>query len=155
MTRYNQVGGKTRHWSFDPAQVDSIPEILKHLTVEDEYFADDDPMTVLAHVLDQILAALPNDLAEPVRLVYLTGLSYRAAGQTLGIDHKTVKKRADAGIVELRRRLTDTAWIAALLEGQLPEQSEQPRLSSDENIVSVLSTLNRKAKETSDDTEES
>lgn len=154
MTQYNQTGGQSRHWSFDPAHVDSIPEILKHLTVEDEYFADDDPMTVLAHVLDQILAALPTELAEPVRLVYLTGLSYRSAGQTLGIDHKTVKKRADLGIQELRTRLTDTAWIAALLEGQLPEQADQPRLRSDENVVSILAGLNRKAKETTDDTEQ-
>jgi hypothetical protein len=152
MATYKQSGGTTRHWSFDPSQVDSIPEIMKHLVVEDEYFQEEDPMTILANVLDQILAELPPEFGEPVRLVYLTGLSYRAAGKTLGIDHKTVKKRADLGLETLRGRLMDTAWVASLLDGQLPERPEAPRLEANENVLTVLSRLNRTMKEDTDDT---
>ncbi len=154
MTRYNQLGGTTRHWSFDPSQAESIPQIMKHLVTEDEYFAEENPMTILANILDQILLELPTNIGEPVRLVYLTGLSYRAAGKTLNIDHKTVKKRADYGIELMRTRLMDTAWVAALLDGQLPESPEKTRLTSTDNVLSVLSNLNKESKEESDDTPE-
>jgi len=154
VTKYNQTGGSSRHWSFDPSTAESIPEIMKHLVVEDEYFAEDNPMTILANILDQILVELPSEIGEPVRLIYLTGLSYRAAGKTLGIDHKTVKKRADYGIELMRTRLMDTAWVAALLDGQLPEQPEKTRLSSADNVLSVLSGLKKEIKENDDDTTE-
>lgn len=144
MTRYSQTGGDKKNWSFDPSTAESIPAILKQITVYDEYFDNDDPMTVLANILDQLLAELPPELGDPVRLIYLTGMSYRAAGETLGIDHKTVKKRANLGVEQLRTRLTDTAWVASMLTGMLPEETEAPRLGTSDRVVSILNSLNDK-----------
>lgn len=144
MTQYVQSGGSKKNWSFDPSTAEAIPAILKQITVYDEYFDDDDPMTVLASILDQLLAELPAELGDPVRLIYLTGMSYRSAGETLGIDHKTVKKRAILGIDQLRTRLTDTAWVASMLTGMLPEETEAPRLETSDRVVSILTSLNSK-----------
>jgi DNA-directed RNA polymerase specialized sigma24 family protein len=155
MTRYNQMGGETRHWSFDPEQAESIPEILKHLIIpsaEDQYFEEESPFTILANILDHLLADLPEELGDPVRLIYLTGLSYRGAGEVLGIDHKTVKKRANQGLLVLKSRLMDTAWVASLLQGQLPETPTVARLDSNERVLDILNSLNKKGN--SDDTEE-
>jgi len=154
MPQYMQSGGDKKNWSFDPNTAESIPAILKQIVVYDEYFADDDPMTVLANILDQLLAELPPELGDPVRLIYLTGLSYRAAGETLGIDHKTVKKRANLGVEQLRTRLKDTAWVASMLTGMLPEDSEAPRLETSERVVSILNSLNGKKGETNDSNED-
>jgi len=144
MTQYTQSGGSKKNWSFDPSTAESIPAILKQITVYDEYFDDEDPLTVLATILDQLLAELPPELGDPVRLIYLTGLSYRSAGETLGIDHKTVKKRATLGIQQLRTRLTDTAWVASMLTGMLPEETMAPRLETSDKVVSILNSLNGK-----------
>jgi hypothetical protein len=148
-----QTGGSRKHWSFDPQNAEAIPAILKHIVVYDEYFQDEDPMTVLASILDQILVELPPELGDPVRLIYLTGLSYRAAGETLGIDHKTVKKRANLGIDQLRMRLTDTAWVASLLTGMLPEETVPPRLETSDKVVAILNSL-KENKGTDDTTED-
>jgi hypothetical protein len=139
-----QTGGDRKNWSFDPQTAEAIPAILKQIVVYDEYFQEDDPLTVLASILDQLLAELPAELGDPVRLIYLTGLSYRAAGETLGIDHKTVKKRANLGVEQLRTRLTDTAWVASMLTGMLPEETVAPRLETSDKVVSILNALNGK-----------
>lgn len=154
MTQYTQSGGAKKNWSFDPSTAESIPAILKQIIVYDEYFDEEDSMTVMANILDQLLAELPADLGDPVRLIYLTGMSYRSAGETLGIDHKTVKKRANLGIQQLRTRLTDTAWVATMLTGMLPEETTAPRLEVSERVVSILSSLNSKKGESDDSIED-
>lgn len=133
-----------RQWSFDPSRVEEIPAVMQQLAVYDTYFEEEDSMTMLASIVDQLLAELPKKLAEPVRLVHLTGLSYRKAAAVLGIDHKTVRTRAERGIDILRSRLTDTAWVASMLSGFLPEDTETTKPTSSEKIVNVLSSLNIK-----------
>ena len=154
MAQYIQSGGSKKNWSFDHSAAESIPAILKQITVYDEYFDEEDPMTVLANILDQLLAELPPELGDPVRLIYLTGMSYRSAGETLGIDHKTVKKRANLGVEQLKTRLTDTAWVATMLTGMLPEETVAPRLETSERVVSILNSLNGKKDENNDSSED-
>jgi hypothetical protein len=122
--------------------VESIAPIMSKLVHYDEYFVEEEGDTTLAIVLDKMLEDLPEDLRGPVSLVYLSGLSYRNAGRTLGIDHKTVKARAERGVAVLRSRLTDTAWVAALLDGMLPEQAALPKVSSPEKVAGILQSLN-------------
>jgi hypothetical protein len=122
--------------------VESIAPIMSKLVHYDEYFVEEEGDTTLAIVLDKMLEDLPEDLRGPVSLVYLSGVSYRNAGRTLGIDHKTVKARAERGVAVLRSRLTDTAWVAALLDGMLPEQAALPKVSSPEKVAGILQSLN-------------
>jgi DNA-directed RNA polymerase specialized sigma24 family protein len=137
-----RTGGPDRHWIFDPTSVESIAPIMNKLVHYDQYFVEEEGDSTLAIVLDKMLEDLPEDLRAPVSLVYLSGVSYRNAGRTLGIDHKTVKARAERGINILRSRLTDTAWVAALLDGMLPEPAVLPRASSPEKVVGILQALN-------------
>ena len=139
-----RTGGADRHWTFDPTTVEHIGPIMNKLVHYDEYFVEEEADSTLAIVLDKMLDDLPEELRGPVSLVYLSGISYRSAGRTLGLDHKTVKSRALRGIEVLRLRLKDTAWVAALLEGALPEQEELPKSTSPEKLVTILQSLTKK-----------
>lgn len=137
-----QTGGSDRHWLFNPQDVETMAPILSKLAVYDEYFVDESGQTTLAIVLDKILEELPADLEEAVRLVYLAGISYRSAARTVGCDHKTIKARADKGIDRLRKRLTDTVWLASLVNGMLPDGAvEAPKVTSPEKVFKVLTDL--------------
>jgi hypothetical protein len=141
MTTY-QTGGADRHWLFNPQEIDNIGPILSKLAVYDQYFVEDEGVTTLTIVLDRILEELPSELEEAVRLVHLAGLSYRSAARTVGCDHKTIKARADKGAAQLRKRLTDTVWLASLVNGMLPEQDiEAPKVTSPEKIFNILSGM--------------
>jgi len=136
-----QTGGVSKHWLFDPQEVDSIHVILDKLVVYDTYFKEEQGQTTLQIVLDKILDELPEELEECVRLVYLAGLTLRSAGRTLGIDHKTVKARAEKGVKMLRKRLNDSIWLTTLLTGMIPIDSEEFKSNSPENVFKVLNGI--------------
>jgi DNA-directed RNA polymerase specialized sigma24 family protein len=139
-----RTGGADRHWVFDPTSVEMIAPIMNKLVHHDEYFAEQSGDSTLAIVLDKMLEDLPEDLRGPVSLVHLSGISYRSAGRTLGLDHKTVKSRAEKGIKIIRNRLKDTAWVATLLKGAVPEEAEEVKITSPEKVVGILRSLGSK-----------
>lgn len=144
MTQYKgQTGGDRKHWLFDPARAEGIAPIMEKLVHEDIYFdSEDDMETVLMKVLDRLLDELPEDQRLAVRAVYLTGMTLRAASRSLGVDHKTVKLRAEKGVEAMRQRLTDTAWIADMLAGSVPADTvQQKKLSSSQGMIGVLRKL--------------
>lgn len=144
MTQHKgQTGGDRKHWLFDPSRAEGIAPIMDKLIHEDVYFdGDDDAETVLIKVLDRLLDELPRDQRLAVRAVYLTGMTLRAASRSLGVDHKTVKLRAEKGVEAMRQRLTDTAWIADMLSGSVPADEVQvKKLSSADGIMGVLRKL--------------
>jgi len=144
MTQYRgQTGGERKHWLFDPARAEGIAPIMEKLVHEDIYFdGEDDMETVLIKVLDRLLDELPEDQRLSVRAVYLTGMTLRAAARSLGVDHKTVKLRAEKGVEAMRQRLTDTAWIADMLSGAVPADEVPTRkLSSSDGMMGVLRKL--------------
>ena len=137
-----QTGGRSHKWLFDPQAIDSIGPILSKLVVYDTYFEDEQGQTTLEIVLDKILEELPSHLEEAVRLVYLAGISYRSAAKVIGVDHKTVKARAEKGVGLLRNRLTDTVWLASLISNMIPQENEQVRsVVAPEKILSVLNGM--------------
>ena len=149
MTQYiGQTGGDRKHWLFDPSRAEGIAPIMDKLIHEDVYFdAEDDMETVLIKVLDRLLDELPKDQRLAVRAVYLTGMTLRAAARSLGVDHKTVKLRAEKGVEAMRQRLTDTAWIADMLAGSVPaDEVPTKKLSSSQGMVGVLRKLGEDAK---------
>jgi DNA-directed RNA polymerase specialized sigma24 family protein len=142
MEKRYQTGGADRHWLFNPQDIETMTPILNKLAVYDEYFKDEMGDTTLSIVLDKILEELPPELEEAVRLVYLAGISYRSAARTVGCDHKTIKARADRGIDRLRKRLTDTVWLASLINGMIPEGTvDSPKVTSPEKVFTVLNNL--------------
>jgi DNA-directed RNA polymerase specialized sigma24 family protein len=145
MSEYGyQTGGSERHWLFNPQDVDTLGPILSKLAVHDKYFSEEQGQTTLAIVLDRILEELPPELEEAVRLVHLAGVSHRSAARTVGVDHKTIKARADRGVARLRARLKDTVWLAAILSGMLPDEPEQAaKASSPDKVYTVLNGLSK------------
>lgn len=142
MEKKYQTGGPDKHWLFNPQDIETMTPILSKLAVYDEYFKDEMGDTTLSIVLDKILEELPDELEEAVRLVYLAGISYRSAARTVGCDHKTIKARADRGIDRLRKRLTDTVWLASLINGMIPEGTvDTPKVTSPEKVFTVLNNL--------------
>jgi len=144
MTQYKgQTGGARKHWLFDPSRAEGISPIMEKLVHVDVYFdSDEDMETVLIKVLDRLLDELPEDQRLAVRAVYLTGMTLRAAARSLGVDHKTVKLRAEKGVEAMRQRLTDTAWIADMLAGAIPVSDIPTRkLSSADGMMGVLRKL--------------
>lgn len=138
-----QTGGSKKNWSFDISQVDSIAPIRDALVHHDVYFEEEsDNYNTLSIVMDRIVADLPEELREPVRLVYLEGRSFRSAGRTLNIDHKTVKSRVEKGIDILKTRLVESVWVAEMLRGYLPaDEIEVAYKSQGGKVVDILNTL--------------
>ena len=142
MEKRYQTGGADRHWLFNPQDIETMTPIINKLAVYDEYFADYSGETTISIVLDKILDELPPELEEAVRLVYLAGISYRSAARTVGCDHKTIKARAEKGIDRLRKRLTDTVWLASLLNGMVPDGAiENQKVISADKVFKVLTDL--------------
>lgn len=141
-----QTGGSKKNWSFDPAQAESIGPIRDALVHYDEYFAEEESgASTLSIVLDKILADLPEEFQEPVKLVHLQGKSFRAAAKILGIDHKTVKSRVDRGVELLRARLVDSVWIAEMLRGYIPkDEILEERRPQGDKVANIISTLKSK-----------
>lgn len=139
-----QTGGAKKNWSFDPAMLDSLPQIRDALIHNDVYFEDDpEGASTLSIVLDKILEDLPPDVQEPVRLVHLEGKSFRAAAKILKIDHKTVKSRVERGVQMMRERLVDSVWIAEMLRGYIPKDEIVKIKPQGERVSNILSTLKR------------
>jgi DNA-directed RNA polymerase specialized sigma24 family protein len=137
-----QTGGSRKTWSFDPNAAESMSPIRDALVHYDEYFFEDEGMSTLAIVMDKILDDLPEDLADAVRLVHLRGKSLRSAAKILGVDHKTVKARVDKGVRLMRKRLTDSVWIAEMLRGYIPkEELVSAPLQNTNSVVDVLKGL--------------
>jgi DNA-directed RNA polymerase specialized sigma24 family protein len=134
-----QTGGSKKTWLFDPTDIPST--INDQLVHYDHYFFEEQGESTLAIVLDRILDDLPQDLADPVRLVYLRGKSDRAAARILGIDHKTVKARRLRGVEQMRKRLTDSVWIAEMLRGYIPKDEITQAPVKGNDISDVLRTL--------------
>lgn len=139
-----QTGGDRRTWLFDSAEVEAgmIPSIQEKLIHNDEYFFEDPQENTLAKVMDRILDDLPDHLADAVRLVHLRGKSLRAAAKIIGVDHKTVKARVEKGVELMRKRLTDSVWIAEMLRGYIPrdEVTEKP-IQGNGKVVDVLKSM--------------
>lgn len=139
-----QTGGQKKTWLFDPSTVEHIGVLRDALVHYDEYFFETEGTTTLGMVMDKILDDLPEEIAEPVRLVHLEGRSLRAAGRILGIDHKTVKARVDKGVDAMRQRLTDSVWIAEMLRGYLPsEELNNKALAPQEDVANVIKSLKK------------
>lgn len=160
MRYQGQTGGSKKNWSFDPAAAESIAPIRDALvarSAEDEYLNEDpDNHTTLAIVMDKILDDLPVELQAPVRLIHLEGKSHRAAARILGIDHKTVKARADRGVIMLKARLVDSLWVAEMLRGYIPKDeilaAQRPQ---GERVADILTTLKRGTNGTESETAKS
>ena len=139
-----QTGGSKKNWSFDPAMLDSLPQIRDALIHNDVYFEDEpEGASTLSIVLDKILEDLPADVQQPVRLVHLEGKSFRAAAKILKIDHKTVKSRVERGVQMMRERLVDSVWIAEMLRGYIPKDEIVKIKPQGERVSNILSTLKR------------
>jgi DNA-directed RNA polymerase specialized sigma24 family protein len=138
-----QTGGDKRAWLFSNDEVENIPAIQNQLIHHDKYFEEEDETeNTLAIILDKILADLPDDIADCVRLVYLEGHSYRLCSRMLGIDHKTVKARAERGIEHLRERLLDSIWMSEMLRGYIPEDEIRTQPAATPAAIShILRTL--------------
>jgi DNA-directed RNA polymerase specialized sigma24 family protein len=139
-----QTGGAKKTWSFDPAQLEDMSPIRDALTArsaEEEFLDEDQGMTTLAIVMDKILDDLPQDLADAVRLVHLRGMSLRSAAKVLKVDHKTVKSRVGKGVDLMRKRLTDSVWIAEMLRGYIPRDEITNTPVEKNNIAQIMKTL--------------
>jgi DNA-directed RNA polymerase specialized sigma24 family protein len=140
-----QTGGDRKTWSFDPSEVENLAPIRDALVHYDEYFFEDQGMSTLAIVMDKILDDLPHDLAEAVRLVHLRGKSFRAAAKIIGVDHKTVKARVSKGVDLMRKRLTDSVWIAEMLRGYLPaDELKNEAVQGSSKVANVIKSLGDK-----------
>jgi predicted DNA-binding protein (UPF0251 family) len=141
MSKWNagQTGGDRKQWSFDPT---NVPEPIAQKLTYIEQFEGDEPdyETMLAIVMDRMLADLPEEFEEAVRLLYLAGMSQHKAAEIIGVTHKTVKARAQKGLDILRKRLTDSVWLADMLQGLAPTDSQKPLVSPD-RIASVIESL--------------
>jgi DNA-directed RNA polymerase specialized sigma24 family protein len=143
-----QTGGQKKTWLFDPSTVEHVGVLRDALIHHDEYFFEDEGTPTLGMVMDRILDELPEDISESVRLVHLEGRSLRAAGRILNIDHKTVKSRVDKGVEAMRKRLTDSVWIAEMLRGYLPaEEVKQQPLDVQTNVAEVIKSLKKESNE--------
>ena len=140
----SQTGGTGKPWLFDVNDFELLEPIRNQLVHVDTYFDEEHETNTLAIVMDKILDDLPEEYADCVRLVFLEGRTLRDCGRTLGIDHKTVKSRADKGVEMMRQRLLDSVWIAEMLRGYIPsDETKETSAKSSSNVASVMKDLKK------------
>jgi len=116
-----QTGGAKRHWNFDPSTVHEIPQIQNKLIHHDQYDVLPTQDRIITFVLDHLVAQLPHEEYEAVRLMHIERMTMRAAGRQLGIDHKTVGARAARGLAAVKEKIKTTPWLSEFLQGSLPD----------------------------------
>lgn len=133
------TGGSRHNWSFDPNAAPP-PIAAKLVTFDDHDMEEPEFERMLAIVMDRLLADLPPDQEEAVRLIHLAGLSQHKAAAIIGVTHKTAAARARRGLAVLRQRLSDSVWLADLLRGQIPQDMEASNLEAS-GFTSILEGL--------------
>lgn len=124
-----RTGGARHNWSFDPTNTPH--PIAEKLVTYDNHDSEEPPFErMLAIVMDRLLADLPPDQEEAVRLIHLAGLSQHKAAAIIGVTHKTAAARSRRGVAALRKRLEDSVWLADLLRGQIPDDFEPDSLEA-------------------------
>jgi RNA polymerase sigma factor (sigma-70 family) len=68
----------------------------------------------IAPAVDQALEELPEDLRVPLILHYLQGRDQAAVAEKLGVSQSTVSRRLEAGVDELRGKLSKAGVIASV-----------------------------------------
>lgn len=151
------TGGSKRTWLFDHTNIEEHQPLLDKFVHYDVYFEDDpeeQPENTLVIVIDKVLEDLPTEIADAVRLVYLSNQTYRGAGRMLGIDHKTVKSRAMKGVEMMRERLVNSLWVAEMLRGYIPSgETEDTTSSSTSGLRSVVDMMSVSFEDDEDDTD--
>lgn len=137
----SQTGGERKTWLFDPSTVERVEVLRDALVHHDKYFFEEYGTSTLGIVMDKILEDLPPEIAQAVKLVHLENNSYRSAARIIGVDHKTVKARVDKGVIEMRRRLVDSVWIAEMLRTYLPKDEFSAQKLEAANVTDILKGL--------------
>ena len=116
-----QTGGAKKHWLYDPHTIHEIPQIQSKMVHYDEYESMPSQDRIITFVLDHLVATLPPEEADAVRMMHIERMTMRAAGRELGVDHKTVGNRAARGLEKIKKKITRTPWLSDFLQGSLPE----------------------------------
>lgn len=116
-----QTGGDKRHWLYDPSSVHEIPQIQKKLVVNDHYSVVPSQDYIVTFILDHLMNMLPAEESEAVRMIHIGGMTLRASGRELKVDHKTVKARAERGLTSIKRKIAETPWLKEFLNNEMFE----------------------------------
>jgi DNA-directed RNA polymerase specialized sigma subunit len=130
----------------DTTRYQQSDAILKAMSTQDEYFAQDKPEDPLVLIIDALLATLNDDERAVVEMCIMAGISQHEAARTLGYvnkdgkeDHKMVSRRLKWAIRKLQDTLNSPSFATAIAGHKMPV--EQPTVAIKERLSIIIKGL--------------
>jgi len=144
----------------DTTRYEQSEDILAAWTYYDEYFVEEEPANPLLLVVEALLSTLPDDEREVIEMCVMARMSMHEAARELGYinkdgkeDHKMVSRRIEWGLKKMRAKLESPGFATAIAAHRLPV--DFPDITSKETLSSIISNLERTAREVQDEQTES
>lgn len=134
-------------WSVDPTRYIQSEQVLKAMSVTDEYFVEDKPEDPLVLIIDALLSTLPEDERAVVEMVLMSGFSQHEAARVMGYinssgkeDHKKVTRRLVWALRKLRNILDNPeenpTFAMAIAGHKLP--IDLPKVNVTDTLLSII-----------------
>lgn len=137
----------SKPWSVDPTRYIQSEQVLKAMSVTDEYFVEDKPEDPLVLIIDALLSTLPEDERAVVEMVLMSGFSQHEAARVMGYinssgkeDHKKVTRRLVWALRKLRNILDNPeenpTFAMAIAGHKLP--IDLPKVNVTDTLLSII-----------------
>lgn len=132
----------------DTTRYQQSEQILKHMSMTDEYFVEDRPEDPLVLIVDALLSTLPPDEKEVVEMCLIGGISQHEAARMLGYinsngkeDHKMVSRRLAWALKKLRETLSTPSFALAIAGHKMPV--DEPAMKIKESLTNIINNLEK------------
>jgi len=143
-------------YNIDTTRYQHSEEILKALSVIDEYFVSEKPEDPLVLIVDTLLALLEDDERAVVEMCLMKNISMHEAARTLGYinsngkeDHKMVSRRLKWALVKLRAILETPSFATAIAGHKMPIENYEVVVT--DTISNIIKKLDLKTEELGDE----
>jgi DNA-directed RNA polymerase specialized sigma subunit len=135
-----------RPLAVDTTRYEQSEQVLKAMSVTDEYFADEKPVDPLVLIIESLLATLPEDEREVVEMCLFSRISQHEAARMLGYinangkeDHKMVARRLKWALRKLNDTLNSPSFALAIAGHKLPV--DMPKSQITEKLSTVINNM--------------
>ena len=143
-------------YNIDTTRYNHSLDILKALSVVDEYFKQEKPEDPLVMIIDTLLALLEEDERAVVEMCLMQNISMHEAARTLGYinksgkeEHKMVSRRLKWSLAKLRAILEEPSFATAIAGHKMPVDNYEVVVT--DTISNIINRLNIKTEELSDE----
>jgi hypothetical protein len=143
-------------YNIDTTRYQHSEDILRALSVVDEYFKSEKPEDPLVLIVDTLLALLEEDERAVVEMCIMKNISMHEAARTLGFinssgkeDHKMVSRRLGWAINKMKVILESPSFATAIAGHKMPIDNYEVIVT--DSISNIIKKLDIKTQELNDE----